>query len=126
MSTKASPAKEAPDQASQPLADAKADLFKALANPARIRIVEVLGVGTFSVGEIQLRLGLEPSHLSQQLGVLRRAGLVTGTRRGTSVIYSLKDPAVSEVLAVAKRVLLSSLEETSSLLADLASETEQG
>ena len=48
-------------QASRPLAEAKADLFKALANPARIRIVEVLGVGSFSVGEIQLRLGLELS-----------------------------------------------------------------
>lgn len=124
MSTKASPSKEAPQQASRPLAEAKADLFKALANPAGSGSWRS-GVGTFSVGEIQLRLGLEPSHLSQQLGVLRRAGLVTGNRRGTSVIY-LKDPAVSEVLVVAKRVLLSSLEETSSLLADLASETEQG
>ena len=125
MSTRVKSSTARPEAASRPLAEAKADLFKALANPARIRVLEVLGVGTFSVGEIQLRLGLEPSHLSQQLGVLRRAGLVTGTRRGTSVIYSLKDPAVSEVLAVAKRLLLSSLEETSSLLAELASESEE-
>ena len=53
--------------------------------------------------------GIESSHLSQQLGILRRAGLVTTRKEGVSVIYSLVDPTLAELLAVAKRLLISSL-----------------
>ena len=65
---------------SRPISEIKAELFKALAHPARIRVLELLAEGERSVGEIQPLVGIESSHLSQQLGVLRRAGLVT--RRG--------------------------------------------
>ena len=91
-------------------AELTADLFKALANPARVRIIEVLAVGSFSVREMQLRVGLEASHLSQQLGVLRRAGLVVGRRQGTAVIYSLSDPEVADLLGTARRVMVRSLD----------------
>ena len=73
----------------------------------------------YSVGELQPLVGIESSHLSQQLGVLRRAGLVTTRKDGSSVIYAIKDPLVAELLAVAKRFLLNSLAETRDLLADL-------
>lgn len=104
---------------SVPLSEVKADLFKALAHPARIRILEVLSEGEQSVGGIQPLVGIESSHLSQQLGVLRRAGVVVSRKEGSSVIYSVKDPLVVELLAVAKRFLLTSLTETRSLLDDL-------
>ena len=104
---------------SVPLSEIKAELFKALGHPARVRILEVLSEGEQSVGAMQPEVGIELSHLSQQLGVLRRAGLVVSRKEGSSVIYSVKDDLVIELLAVAKRFLLSSLTETRSLLDDL-------
>ena len=104
---------------SVPLSEVKAELFKALAHPARIRALEVLADGERSVSDLQPLVGIESSHLSQQLGVLRRAGLVTTRKDGSSVIYALRDPLAAELLLVAKRFLLSSLTETSDLLADL-------
>ena len=106
---------------SVPLSEVKAELFRALAHPARIRALEVLTEGEHSVSELQPLVGIEASHLSQQLGVLRRAGLVATRKEGSSVIYTLKDPVVAELLLVAKRFLLNSLTETSDLLADLRS-----
>ena len=104
-----------------PLSEVKAELFKALAHPARIRALEVLSERERSVSELQPLVGIESSHLSQQLGVLRRAGLVSTRKEGSSVIYALRDPLVAELLLVAKRFLLSSLTETRDLLANLRS-----
>ena len=104
---------------SVPLSEVKAELFKALAHPARIRALELLVESEHSVGELQPLVGIESSHLSQQLAVLRRAGLVTTRKDGSSVIYAIKDPLVTELLLVAKRFLLSSLTHTRDLLADL-------
>lgn len=104
-----------------PISELKAELFKALGHPARIRILEVLADGERAVGEIQPMVGIELSHLSQQLAVLRRAGLVTSRKDGSSVIYAIKDGTVVELLQVAKRLLIRSLTETSDLLADLRS-----
>jgi ArsR family transcriptional regulator len=104
---------------SVPLSEIKAELFKALGHPARIRILEVLSEGEHSVGEMQPKVGIESSHLSQQLGVLRRAGVVVARKEGSSVIYAVKDPLVVELLVVAKRLLHANLAETRSLLADL-------
>lgn len=104
---------------SVPVSEVKAELFKALGHPARIRVLEVLSEGEHSVGEIQPLVGIESSHLSQQLGVLRRAGLVTTRKDGASVIYSLADPLLADLLAVAKQLLISSLDHNAGLLADL-------
>lgn len=107
------------DEPSRPLSEIKAELFKALAHPARVRVLEVLADGQRAVGEIQPLVGIELSHLSQQLAVLRRAGLVTARKEGSSVIYAVRDPLVVELLAVAKALLINTLRETSDLLADL-------
>lgn len=104
---------------SQPISEIKAELFRALAHPARIRALEVLADGERSVGELQPLVGIESSHLSHQLGVLRRAGLVTTRKEGSSVFYAVKDPALVKLLAVAKRLLINSLAESQVLLADL-------
>lgn len=104
---------------SHPIAEVKANLFKALAHPARIQVLELLASGERSVGEIQGLVGLEPSHLSQQLGVLRRAGLVSTRKEGPLVIYSIRDPQLVELLVDAKRILIRSLAESQDLLAGL-------
>ncbi|HZQ28163.1 MAG TPA: metalloregulator ArsR/SmtB family transcription factor [Acidimicrobiales bacterium] len=104
---------------SQPISEIKAELFKALAHPARIRILEVLSEGPRSVGDMQPLVGIELSHLSQQLAVLRRARLLTARKEGSTVFYAVKDDIVVELLAVAKRLLINSLSETTDLLADL-------
>ena len=106
-----------------PLSVAKAELFKAMAHPARIRSLEILADGERSVSELQPLVGIELSHLSQQLGVLRRAGLVTTRRDGASVIYSIRDQQLVELLAVAKRMLISALAESEDLLAGLRAST---
>ncbi len=108
----------------QPISEIKAELFRALAHPARIRALEVLAEGERSVGELQPLVGIESSHLSQQLGVLRRAGLVTTRKVGSSVIYTIRDRELIELLAAAKRLLINSLRESNELLAGMASPTD--
>lgn len=108
------------DELDAPVFELKADLFKALAHPARVRALEILAAGEeLSVSDLALGVGVEPSHLSQQLGILRRAGLVTSRREVTTVFYSIKDPILVELLAVARRLLISGLEETRELLSGL-------
>ena len=104
-----------------PISEIKADLFRALGHPARIRILEVLAEGERSVGDMAPLVGIESSHLSQQLAVLRRAGLVSTRKEGSSVYYAIRDPATVELLAVAKSILINSLSGSSELLADLRS-----
>lgn len=84
----------------------KAEFFKALGHPLRIRVLELLVDGDHSVGELQELLEVEQSALSQQLGVLRRAGFVTSRRDGSRVEYALADERVGELLAVARQMLL--------------------
>ncbi len=104
---------------SAPLYRRKAELFKTLGHPARIRILELLAQGERSVSDLQPEVGLEASHLSQQLGVLRRAGVVTGRKQGTSVIYSMASPDMTELMTVARAVLIGMLEDQADLLEDL-------
>ena len=116
---KIGPEVDSPAAPSIPLSETKAGLFKALGHPARLRCLEVLAEGERSVGEIQPLVGIELSHLSQQLGVLRQAGLVTSHKEGSSVVYAIRDPLLIELMAVARRFLLGSLDETRRLIAEL-------
>ncbi|MCU0269787.1 MAG: metalloregulator ArsR/SmtB family transcription factor [Acidimicrobiales bacterium] len=106
----------------RPVSELEAQLFKALGHPARIRILELLTDGERTVGDLQPLVGIESSHLSQQLGVLRRAGLVTSRREGSSARYALRDPLVADLLAVTRQLLLASLHHTRDLLADLGAQ----
>ena len=103
----------------RPVAEAKAELFKALAHPARVRVLELLAEREHTVGELAEATGLELSHLSQQVTVLRRAGVVDSRRVRSSVICSLRDPQTAELLAVARRLLTAVLREDQALLAAL-------
>ncbi|MGZ0711600.1 ArsR/SmtB family transcription factor (plasmid) [Coraliomargarita sp. W4R53] len=98
----------------RPLYELKANLFKGLAHPYRIRVLEILAeTDEVSVGDILTEMGLEASHLSQHLGVLRRYGLVVSERRANVVYYKLAFPQVAGLLLVARQ-LLSELLHTSS------------
>src|ERR1700751_4189417 len=91
---------------SEPLYKLKAEFFKTLGHPARIRILELLGERDRSVGELLVSdVGLEASNLSQQLAVLRRAGVIVGHRDGNVVTYSIASPDIAELLEVARKVL---------------------
>jgi ArsR family transcriptional regulator len=84
----------------------KAEFFKALSHPLRIRVLELLADGERSVSELQDALEVEQSSLSQQLGVLRRAGFVAARREGSRVTYALADERTGELLALSRRMLL--------------------
>ena len=87
------------------LQDFKAELFRALANPVRIRILEVLREsGSLTVGEIQQRVGIESSNVSQHLSILRSHGLVVTRREGTSIWYSVAAPDLYKLLDVARAI----------------------
>jgi len=105
----------------RPIYQVKADFFKTLGHPARIRILELLRGGERAVGELIPEVGIEASHLSQQLGILRRANLVQTRKERSTVYYSVTDDRIFELLAVAKSILTTALAGTSELLAELTS-----
>jgi len=88
----------------QPLQRFKAEFFKALAHPARITILELLRSGEMTVSELQERLAIDPSSVSQQLAILRARNIVDGRRTGTSVYYTVRDPALFRLLDVAREI----------------------
>jgi ArsR family transcriptional regulator len=103
----------------RPLAVVKADLFKTLGHPVRVRALELLVERDRQVAELLDELGIEASHLSQHLAVLRRAGVVTARREGNAVHYSLALPAVADMLAAARAVLVDALGRSRESLSDL-------
>lgn len=106
-----------------PLHQLKAEFFKTLAHPVRVRVLELLSQREHSVGEMLPFLGIEASHLSQQLAVLRRAGLVATRREGSTVYYSLTSAHLSELLAVAQVSLAAIMTDQLELLEDLRADT---
>ena len=100
----------------------KAQFFRALAHPVRIRILEVLIHGGRSVRELQDALALEQPIVSQQLAVLRNQGIVRAQKNGVSVRYSLRDPLVGQLLEVARRIFSNRLVSTRGLLRELQRE----
>jgi len=107
-----------------PLHQLKAEFFKTLGHPARIRVLELLSEQEMGVGEILPIVGIEASSLSQQLAVLRRAGLVTTRKEGSAVYYSLTSPQVAELLAVARVILTRVLTDQTELLDGLKADTQ--
>jgi len=103
----------------EPIYTLKAEFFKTLGHPARIRILELLAEGEQSVTELMPELGLEPSNLSQQLAVLRRAGMVVARKQGNNVIYSIASEDMAEFLLLARKVLTGLLTDQMGLLKDL-------
>ena len=89
-----------------PLYQAKAEFFRTLGHPARIRILELLAERDHAVHELLERITIEPSNLSQQLAVLRRTSMVASQRRGGEVVYSISVPEVRDLLLAARKILV--------------------
>ncbi len=110
-----------------PLYEIKADLFKALAHPVRIRVLELLTESAERpVSDLLEATGLEPSHLSQHLAVLRRYGVVASQRRGSAVWYRLTSEQIVTLLAAARVFLRENLDRAGSALADAEALPELG
>lgn len=110
------------NQSQRPLYEVKANLFKGLAHPLRIRVLELLSdAEEVSVADLQSETGLEASHLSQHLAVLRRHRLVVSERRASHVYYRLADRRTADMLAAARGLLLSMLEDDEQRLSEARS-----
>ena len=109
----------APHVRADPVYVIKARLFRVLGHPVRIRILELLTEGERTVGDLQAELQLDSGGTSQHLSALRQHGVLESRRAGTSVYYRLRDPRVSQLLAVAKQLLTSALLDSHALLGEL-------
>ena len=105
-----------------PLQQAKADLFKTMGNPIRIRVLELLCERERGVGEMLAELAVGASTLSQQLSVLRSAGLVQARREGSTVTYSVTTPRIADLLAVGRELHSDLLALQVEMLSDLKAE----
>jgi ArsR family transcriptional regulator len=101
------------------LSQFKAEFFKALAHPLRIRLLDALRQGELGVNELCSRLGVEQSTISQQLAVLRARDIVGGRKSGINVFYSVKDPALFTLLDIARDIFNNHLINIKDLLAQL-------
>lgn len=104
---------------STPLYQLKAEFFKTLGHPVRIRVLELLAEGERPVSELLAEIGIESAHLSQQLALLRKINLVTTRREGNAVFYALVSPAVVDLLASARRILTEVISAQVEILDDL-------
>jgi ArsR family transcriptional regulator len=106
-----------------PLYQAKAEFFRTLGHPARIRVLELLQDGPMPVRDLLAAIDIEASSLSQQLAVLRRTSLVTATREGNTVVYALRTPDVAQLLLAARRILSDMITDQGQLLDELRATT---
>ncbi|WP_314251681.1 ArsR/SmtB family transcription factor [Streptomyces kutzneri] len=102
-----------------PLYQAKAEFFRMLGHPVRIRVLELLQDGPMPVRDLLAAIEVEPSALSQQLAVLRRSGIVASTRNGATVVYALAGGDVAQLMLAARRILTEVLRGQRELLEEL-------
>jgi DNA-binding transcriptional ArsR family regulator len=103
----------------RPVHEAKANLFRVLGHPARVRILELLRDGERSVGALQAELELDSGGTSQHLAALRRIGLVESRREGTSVFYRVDDDTVFDLLEAGRAIIGRQLTEQQALLREI-------
>src|SRR3954454_3536945 len=101
----------------------KAEFFRALAHPIRIRLLEVLvTTPDCSVLDLQRTLGIDQPIVSQQLARLRASGIVVANKSGTATRYSVTDPLLKDLLHIAKQILNRRLAAMQSMLRELERE----
>jgi ArsR family transcriptional regulator len=104
----------------------KSEIFQALANPTRIAIIEALRDGEMSAGKLIERLGIEQANASQHLSILRSKMVVVSRKAGNQVFYSIRDPALIEVLDILRRYFYSQLSSTVNMLEEAGSMSQAG
>jgi len=100
----------------------KSEIFHGLANPTRIAIVELLRDGELSAGKLIEKLGIEQANASQHLAVLRAKQIVVNRKVGNQVYYSIRDPALIEVLEILRRYFYAQLSSTVNMMKQVARE----
>ncbi|MCF8527260.1 MAG: metalloregulator ArsR/SmtB family transcription factor [Candidatus Nanopelagicales bacterium] len=105
----------------KPLYVAKAEFFRTLGHPARIRVLELLSERDHAVHELLAEIQIEPSNLSHQLAALRRAGLISQVRRDGQVIYSVSVAEVRDLLLAARAILRDVIDDQADLRESLES-----
>jgi DNA-binding transcriptional ArsR family regulator len=103
----------------RPIHQVKAEFFRILGHPIRVRVLELLMGGEMTVGDLQAELGIDSSGTSQHLAALKRQGILASRKEGTSVYYSVRDPRIFQMLESARQVIGSRLEEANDLLGEL-------
>ena len=111
-----------PHAPSYDLQQFKAEFFRALAHPVRIRILEALVRGEQTVQALQESLALGQPVVSQHLAVLRAKNVVVGRKHGSTVHYSLRDPLVGDLLDVARRIFNNHFAGAQTLMRELRQE----
>jgi len=84
----------------------QADLFRALGHPVRLRILEILAREEACVCHLTHVLRRRQAYVSQQLAVLRDAGLITSRRDGWNIYYRVTDARVLQLIDLAKEILM--------------------
>jgi ArsR family transcriptional regulator len=97
----------------------KADIFRALAHPTRIAIIDLLREGEVTVGILVERLGLEQANLSQHLSILRSKQIVLTRKAANQVFYSVRDPLIWKMLDLMRRYLHKQVDESVAILDQL-------
>jgi DNA-binding transcriptional ArsR family regulator len=90
----------------------KAGVFRAMAHPTRIGVLEQLRLGELSVGQLCERLEIEQANASQHLAVLRSRHLVETRKDGNQIFYRLRDPLIGEMLESLRQFYLSHMKDT--------------
>lgn len=103
----------------RPLYEAKADFFRTLGHPARIRVLELLSEREHAVHELLAAIGIQASSLSHQLAVLRRAGLIAQARREGQVFYTVAAPEIRDLLMASRAILLQIISDKDDLKREL-------
>ncbi|MBZ5523553.1 MAG: metalloregulator ArsR/SmtB family transcription factor [Acidobacteriia bacterium] len=101
------------------LARFKAEFFKALGHPLRIRIIDALRDGEIGVNDLCALLEVEQSTLSQQLAQLRGRNIVAGRKEGQNVYYSIRDAAIFRLLDAARDIFNNHLVSVQDMLSQL-------
>lgn len=105
-----------------PLANFKAEFFKALAHPLRIAILDSLRDGERTVAEISQKFEVEPANASQQLAVLRNKNIIVARKAGANVHYSVSDPTIFKLLDAAREIFNNHLIGVRSMLEEIKAE----
>lgn len=116
------PTSGGPDGQQHPIYQLKAEFFRLLGHPVRVRVLELLRDGELTVGDLQTALELDSGGTSQHLTAMRRQGVLESRKAGTNVYYRVKDPRTFQLLAVAREILTSQLQESHALLGNLEAE----
>jgi DNA-binding transcriptional ArsR family regulator len=100
----------------------KASIFRALSHPTRIAILELLRDRELSARNIQEKLGIEQTNLSQHLAILRSHQIVLNRKDGNQVFYSIRNPVLVEVLDIMRTYFQSSLTDAVQMLREVKRE----